>query len=383
MNDSFQKKLEAYENGELSGKDLEEFEKELEKLETYQSFLENDEMDDMPLDQKEKQIIKKGKWKARIQTTYFVILLFIGFTIITSILTSVYYAWGDPDRAEVLRNVVDHTLTVTNPYGYLSHSSLDSGNLYFNMELTTPKKKKIGDEIIEVGEYKSHFIFSFLRMREENHFGSISQSSPSFVFPGAGSDMTSDWRKLERLPEGTVTSAYVSFTDLLDTEEVYELFSEKEIDLLWLAVDSGAENADERNLGVIFNSIGFPSFPIWHDDDMILESREEEKGLFGSSVISEGYSSPTYREGDYDVLHQQFLKTLTFLQEHENLASRVIFGDLELEHKINYLEKEGIKHYGVVITGPTKEILSLQENDNISVLQIDESRLWNWMNRGE
>ncbi len=380
MSDSFQKKLEAYENGELSGKDLEEFEKELEKLETYQSFLEKDEADNIPLDQKEKQIIKKGKWKARIQTTYFVFLLFIGFTIVTSILTTVYYSWGNPDRAEVLRNVIIHTVTITEPYGYLSHSSINGG-YYFGMELTTPKKKKIGDEIIEVGEYQSHFLFSFVRTHEEKDFGSISQASPSFVFPGSGSSVTSDWRQLERLPEGTVTSAYVSFPRLLETEEVYEIFSGKDIDLLWLAVDSGAENMDERTEGVIFDSIGFPSYPIWHDDDMILDSREEEKGLFGSSVISEGYSSPTYLEGDYDVLHQQFLKTLKFLQEYENIASKVVFGDLELENKIRYLENEGIKHYGVVITGPTKEILTLEDNDSISVLQIDESRLWNWMSR--
>ncbi|WP_208585525.1 anti-sigma factor [Gracilibacillus suaedae] len=381
MNDSFQKKLEAYENGELTGKDLEEFEQELERLEAYQSILEKDETNNTTFDQKEKNIIKKGKWRARIQSAFFVILLFIGFTIVTSILTAVYYSWGNPDRADVLRNIVDHTLTVTEPYGYLSHSNLNSGNPYFNMEVTTPQKKQVGDEIIKIGEYHSHFLFSFLRRHNEDHFGSISQTSPSFVFPGAGSDATSDWEQLKRLPEGTVTSAFVSFTDLLDTEEVFQLFSDKEIDLLWLAVDSGAESVDKRNLGVVFESIGFPSFPIWHDNDMILQDRKEEKGLFGSSTISESYSSPSYQEGDYDVLQQQFIKTLKFLQGHENIASKVVTGDLELDSKISYLEEEGIKHYGVVITGPTKEILSLEENDAIAVLQIDEARLWNWMSR--
>ncbi|WP_018932145.1 anti-sigma factor [Gracilibacillus lacisalsi] len=381
MNDSFQKKLEAYENGELSGKDLEEFEHELKKLETLQTFLEKDDTDNIFLDQKEKQIIRKGKWRARIQTTFFVFLLFIGFTFISSILTSVYYAWGNPDRAEVLRNVVEHTLTITEPYGYLSGVNMNRGGLYFNMELSTPIKKQVGDEIFEVGEDQSHFFFSLLRRQEEERYRANSTTIPSFFYPDSGTTVISDWNQLEKLPEGTVTSAYVSFSNLMETEEVMKLFSGKNIDLLWLAVDLGAENVDKQAEGAIFETIGFPSFPIWHDDDMILHDRKEEKGSFGSSTISESYSSPSYQEGDYDVLHQQFIKTLKFLQGHENIASKVITGDLELENKISYLEEEGIKHYGVVITGPTKEILSLEEINAIAVLQIDEARLWNWMSR--
>ena len=40
MNNEFKRKLEAYEKGELSDGELEDFEKELEKLESYQEFLE-------------------------------------------------------------------------------------------------------------------------------------------------------------------------------------------------------------------------------------------------------------------------------------------------------------------------------------------------------
>lgn len=90
----------------------------------------------------------------------------------------------------------------------------------------------------------------------------------------------------------------------------------------------------------LFSSLlGFPSFPIWHDDDMILDSREEEKGLFGSRIVSEGHSSPDYTEGDQEVLHQQFLKTLYFLKNHERKANNLYFGKLALSKRIDYLIK--------------------------------------------
>ena len=43
MSNEFKRKLEAYEKGELSDTELEDFEKELEKLEKYQEFLEENE----------------------------------------------------------------------------------------------------------------------------------------------------------------------------------------------------------------------------------------------------------------------------------------------------------------------------------------------------
>ncbi|SFE30820.1 Sigma factor regulator C-terminal [Lentibacillus persicus] len=129
---------------------------------------------------------------------------------------------------------------------------------------------------------------------------------------------------------------------------------------------------------MFFDPIGFPSTPIWHEDNMITQSREEEDGLFGSKTISESASSPAYTEGDQDMLHDQFMKTLHFLQDHEKKADRLSFGDLHLDDRIDYLETNGILHYCAVITGPTKEILTLQDESSVAGLEVDEVELWNW-----
>ncbi|HHW38008.1 MAG TPA: hypothetical protein GXX18_12315 [Bacillales bacterium] len=378
MSDEFKRKLEAYEKGELSDIELEDFEKELEKLEKYQEFLEENSVEQIKdsngNEKRQQKILRRSKWKARLQTAFSALALILAFTIFSSILTAVYYSWGTPDRVDVFRNVIDYSLTVTDPYGYLGGTSTNTGP-FFGLNTERDLNKKVGDETVKVGELKTKFLFSMMSYPERINFGKVSDSNPNFLYPVGEVRNVSEWNKLERLPEGTVVSAYLSFAELIETKKVLQLFEGKEMDLIWLAVDTGLEGKNEQ---IIFDPIGFPSFPIWHDDDMILDSREVKKGLFGSKIVSEGHSSPDYIAGDQDVLHKQFLKTLYFLKDHERKANNFYFGKLELSKRIDYLETNGFKHYGVVITGPTKEILKLREEPWVEGLKVDEVSFWNW-----
>ena len=151
MSDEFKRKLEAYQNGELSGAKLEVFEKELDKLEVYQEFLqENERKDTIPKtnvvnDKKQKKILRRGKWQARFQTALTVFRhCFIAFTSGELLYLRLYITHrGEPDRVDVYRNVVDHTLTVTNPYGYLGGSSTNT-KPYFGLEATRELKQSGG-----------------------------------------------------------------------------------------------------------------------------------------------------------------------------------------------------------------------------------------------
>ncbi|UOQ87402.1 anti-sigma factor [Gracilibacillus salinarum] len=303
--------------------------------------------------------------------------LFIAFTIIAIIFTAIYYSWGKPDRLEVYRNIIDHTLTITDPYGYMGATSMHT-KTYFGLEATREQNKIVGHERIMVGEWQVNFLFSSMSLPEEENYGRQSQEQPAFAFPGLGTRGMSDWNQLENLSEGTVVSGYVSFSELLETKEVFDLLEGKNIDLLWLAVDTGGEDKVPTK-GTIFDPIGFPSFPIWHDDDFIVtEHSEEDSGWLGGKVVSESAVSPEYEEGDYAVLHEQFIKTLKFLKQHENKADKLVWGELNISERLNYLEEHGFQHYGAVITGPTKEILKLQNDDSIAELEVDEVAFWNW-----
>ncbi|WP_456274844.1 anti-sigma factor [Bacillus sp. AK031] len=388
MSDEFKRKLEAYEQGELSEAELEAFEKELEKLEEYQEYLQER---DIPInriktktmnDKRQPKIKRRGKWKSRFRTALTLGSFFILFTIVAGVFTGMYYSWGKPDRLQVFSNVIDHTLTITNPYGYLGGTSTNT-KAYFGLEATRDLNKMVGQDQLEVGEMKVDFLFSLMAVPEEQTYGRVSQDRPAFTFPGAGNRNMSDWDHLNELPEGTVASAYVSFSDLLETREVFDLFEGKNMDLLWLAVDTGVETKGFAE-GIIFEPVGFPGYPIWHDDDFVVTERhEEEGGWFGGKVISEGAESPEYETGDQNMLHKQFIKTLEFLEKHERKANRLVFGRLQLADQIDYLNDNGIHHYGAVITGPTKEILKLEEEELVAELEVDEVAFWNWTERQE
>ncbi|MFT8319983.1 MAG: anti-sigma factor [Bacillus sp. (in: firmicutes)] len=377
MSDEFKRKLEAYEKGELPAKEAEEIEKDLEKLEQYLEVMEEPitEVSKKPSlsEKKQKKIMKYSKWKARWLTAFSVFGIFIVFTIVSSIITNVFYAWGNPDRSEVYRNIIDYTLTVTDPYGQYGGGGSNT-TAYFGMEATRDLNKQVGSNMKKVGEIKTKFLFALMGNPVKTDYGTVSQNVPSFSYPGVGDENPQGWERLEKLPEETVVSAYLSFSKLMDTKEVLKQFEGKNMELIWLAVDTGKEGKEEN----FTDPIGFPGSPIWFEDDMILDSRVEEKGKFGSGTISESYSSPDYEEGDPQILHQQFMKTLTFLEKYEGKANKLYFGNLELSQRIKYLEKNGFQHYGVVITGPTKEVLKLQKEKWARDIAIDEVDLWNW-----
>jgi mRNA-degrading endonuclease RelE of RelBE toxin-antitoxin system len=381
MSEEFKRKLEAYEKGELAGRELEAFEKELAKLEQYQRAIEDkpDRLESRnkpyPFDfNKQQKIIRKSKWKARIQTGFTVVGLFVLVTIISAIFTSIYYAWGEPDRGEVYRNVIDYTLTVTEPYGDLGGTSVNT-KPFFGMEATRELKKRVGKESIKIGELEVNFLLSLMAVPNRTEFGRETQSPAYFILPEVKEVVNSDWNQLEKLPEGTVASVYLSFHEHLQSKEVEAMFSDRPIDLIWYAVDTGIELKESD--GYVFEAFGFPSFPIWHDEDMIQETREES-GSFLFGTVSESYSSPPYEEGDQEVLHEQFMKTLTYLKDYENKAKQLTYHPFHLEEQISYLETNGISHYGAVVTGPTKELLALQEEPEIRSMLVDEVELWNW-----
>lgn len=51
---------------------------------------------------------------------------------------------------------------------------------------------------------------------------------------------------------------------------------------------------------------------------------------------------------------------------------------LELSKRISFLEKNGRKTYGAVVTGPKVEVEKLMSYEKVRKLKVGEARLWNW-----
>lgn len=59
-------------------------------------------------------------------------------------------------------------------------------------------------------------------------------------------------------------------------------------------------------------------------------------------------------------------------------ANYQFLGFSYLQERYDYIQANGFKVYGAVITGPTKELLKLREEPGIYQVQLGDVELWNW-----
>lgn len=377
MNDDFKQKLERYDKDDMSPEEKREFENEMNAKEEQwmKPTLEKT---------KQRKILRASKWKARIGTALTAIPILLLIMMVSSFLTNIYYhgfSTGlseEYTRSQKLADVINFSQLITDPFAEKYGAGTEVGT-FFKIEVNKELRKQVGKEFFTVGEMKVDFLFSKMGPVEKRYYGSNKDSITEFQHPSLVSeykfDSSSEWERLEMLPEGTVATAFISFNELMSTEKVFEQFKGKDIELIWFPVNIAGEMDDYHSI----SNIGFPNYPIFHTDDWTLTSRTEERSLFGST-ITEGRSAPSYEEGDTKMLHKQFKKTLHFLKDYQKDFNQlqVMHNDIKLNEVVLYLEKNDISHHGVVITGPTKEVLSLKEEEWIGAIQVDEVALWNW-----
>ncbi|TCZ80074.1 hypothetical protein E0485_04245 [Paenibacillus albiflavus] len=384
MSEDFKNKLNRYTEGQMSDEEKLAMEQELEKLEIYQQYIDTQlggeqQQTSSSSNKKESAIIRKGKWKARLHSAMTVISLLIIFSVFSGIVTTVFYQWGD--RSEIYAEVVKSAISVTQPNVRVNGVGINSG-IFYRMNLHGEIVKQIGNSNLTIGQYSQSFLFGLPGLFEATYYNEKKTSNiVPFQMPNTSNNKNSgDWSILEKLPEGTVSEVYLSLDQLYTTDELLsKLEPVNDITPLWFAADVGAL---EREGGYIDESIGFPYFPQWLSNEWtLLESTTTKTGLF-TSMTSSSRQSPTLQAyGSGDIRDQHFMNTLRLLQQYKRIANNVSHSDLRnIDDNIQYLEKNGVKLYGVVVTGPTKEILKLKDLQWISVMRMGEARLWNISN---
>ncbi|KOP65222.1 hypothetical protein AMS62_08145 [Bacillus sp. FJAT-18019] len=416
MSEDFKQRLKDYEDGKLSDEEKMEVEREIEKLEEYQAYV-NELMDQAEADnnkrahakgkpsglspKKEKRIVRRGKWKARISNTLTVLSAFLAISIISSILTALFYGMGDPSRNDKYRDAIASAISISHPNIDVSLNS--QGKVFFMQEVYGDMKKRVGDDRVTVGEYSVNFLFGLPSVKEDWN-GLSTGTSQVFQRPDgkseasaladaengsgqqsakeqkkdASSAKSGDWSRLKKLPEGTVAEAYVSFNRFFSTDELLKEFENLDMEAIWFAVDTGPDDRFGGHDGIISDPVGFPAMPVWHNDDLTVTSYGEEKsGWFGKVSFSGGHYPSLETYGDGELRNEHFMKSLRLLQEYELIADRVA-PFIDIDASLAYVEQHGVQLYGAVVTGPVKELLTLREVSWVQDLRVGEVRLWNW-----
>jgi len=383
MSEEFKKKLRDYEDGKLSAEEREEVEKEIEKMEAYQSHMDElmgkenkaDAETGGPL--KEARIIRKGKWKARLNTAFSVLGIALFVTVISAMITGFFYSWGEPNRADRYRDAVKSAVAVTRPNAEVILNA--KGNIFFIMDFIGKIRKQIGDERAVVGDFKLSFLLGQPGIEQTAWISEPAHIS-AFRFPGTPrADSRQEWSRLEKLPEGTVTEAFLSFDRMFTTDELLQQFQNKNMTPVWFAADTGLEK--KQGDSSVWNPVGFPYNPLWHHDDLQITSyKEEGSGWFGKIVSKGGHYPAIETYGSGELRNENFMKTLRLLQDYKSVT-KALAPSLQIDSAVQYLEENGVQLYGAVVTGPTKEVLKLRQEPWVASVRVGEVRLWNWQDR--
>lgn len=398
MSEEFKEKLRKYSEGSLTESEQAEIEAELEKLEAYQVYLDElveredpqDRRDsagkpdllemkmsknkDKKASNKEKRIIRRGKWKARFSNTMTVLSAFLAFTVISSIITAVYYSTGD--RGDRYREVLTSAISVSRPNTTVQLNS--NAKVYFRTEYSGRLLKQVGGEEVDAGSYSTQLLFGLGGVGTYNWTDEQASRQYAFFYPQEGKspdvDDSQEWERLDKLPEGTVAEAYLSFDRLYGTDELLKKLEPLNLLPVWFAVDDG-QNTSEF---MVTAPLGFPYQTVWLEEEMeVQEVSTTKRGWFGSVTSSSSVSPGVESYGSGELREENFLRKLRLMQKYKTL-SRNAAPFINVNESLDYLEEHGVHLYGAVVTGPVKELLKLKGTPWISNIRVGEVRLWNW-----
>lgn len=301
---------------------------------------------------KVKRAISFSKWKL-ILTTLTVALLIIPTCYI---FTFMYYAFGT--KSTTLMDVSSKTLYITEPNTTLEELEFDMNFSLFSMELSFEQYKQIGNEFYPANDYALKFVLNDLVKKETNSY--LEKTYPKYpmqtnqwiAHPNNTVEFNSEheWRVLSGLPDETVVEAYLSFDDQYQIEKIVKEMNQ--IDVTWAAIYTGVEEEMLSANGNIVSPIGYPVQP------------------------DETYWSPFRNSTSHE---ETFLTMLKEIEPYEPIAVKVSsHKNLELRERIDYIEQNGFKTYGVVVTGPKNEIEALRDLPIVLHMKLGEVKLWNW-----
>jgi len=335
-------------------------------------------------DGKQKKILRRAKYKNRFSMAVFLLLLFAVFQIAGTFISSIFFtAGGENSRIYKTQRtaalLIESTFpNVTMPARSMSHFFSGAGfghsTIYIKPYLAAfgefALQKQVGKDKQVIGYLHINQLFSFMNTVWQWQNGSYDYYL-YFYHPDQISDYYLEqnniiWETLEKLPEGTVGELAVSFKQTLTIAEAMQLLSNFDLDITWYAVETGFE----KN-----NRSGDHASPL-----------SAFSGIWGvphsSTHMLSQYSSISSQ--DSGVRENYLLDSLEFLLKNERIAKKVYRGnpqELKLDERCAYVKKHGVNVYGVVVTGPSKELLKLKEIENIRFPALGEIQLWNWYNR--
>ena len=309
-----------------------------------------------------KKMIRRAKIKNRLSIFGTILLLFVFLIVFSSLVTGFFYSWNDKmDRASLV-NQTHFQMTSNN---MVLEPSVMETTMFMGVQYDFHVKKKIGKEFMYLTKQEPRLFFN--RIMNMKFDEPVSLTDMYFVNRNASVNYNEEyiaaWENLEKLPEGTVSELAVTFNKGLSYNELFAVLGNYDIDLAWAGIET------DRFEGAV-DEILYPGIDVIGFNENSLFDFINVKGVF------------SIEDGDGEHREEIVIDALQFLVENESYVKQLNrLSDIKAfdpNAVLAYIEEHGINLYGAILTGPTKELLKLQNEEVILYSSMGEVEFWNW-----
>lgn len=347
--EKFNDLLTKYKKGNLSKEEENLFESELDKYESYQDFLDDKTKNDIKKtdsnypNNEHMRSLNRSKRKAIISNALMAMALFLMILPICTIFSFIYYGYGISDsRGNNFIQVAADTISITEPNTTVDFQNISVSVGLLSMQGQFDVYKQIGNS----QEYLRTDDLTLFLNKVDQPRRLRNPNNPKFSHPNNKSITTNNVNQyLHNLSDGTVSEIYISLDTFYSEEEIEDLFRDIDLEILWYAVNTGTENNSNHT------PIGYPAMD--SDINSSFNSKEDN--------------------------NKQFIKVLNFLNKYQNWTEMITKNSsLNINETTKFIDKNGIEIYGVVVTGPTKELLKIKDIPAVTNQDLGGVELWNW-----
>ncbi|WP_434166344.1 anti-sigma factor [Bacillus thuringiensis] len=367
----FKKLWEKYEKGTLTHNEQEQLENHIETCEECESYLDKLLSKSEPIKKRlPPQNLKvpfwKIKWKQRWQTVSFVLAVCIAIYFIGHFSSSLYFY--NMKNLTKVDEIPSLALEATMPNSRSAGGSIKI-KPFFRTENEMDLYKTVGKKEIPIGTVTTRSFLSSVTVSNPSWENKPYSKKLSFVHPKIKEEASLKesskkvWDTLGKIHEGTVAEVAISFDKAYTLQEVesilYSAFEAQEMPPtpLWYALDTGQERINE--------------------DDFILHSGEIIGFREHINLPENEAKRPKTKEGEVI----EMMRILSINKETVSKTTQTPEKELNLDKRYQYVKDNGVKVYGIVITGPSKELLKLQNSPHVRYATLGDIEVWNWFDQ--
>lgn len=333
-------------------------------------------------EEKAKKIVQQHKKrfsiKFALQTIRILFLVFIIFAVYKMTISIIY------DQTTIgKRTAYYQQLAIDWTYPELSTTLLSNSQQeitpFLTQKISMPLVKPVGksDEVVANLSLRKPVFTAFTTV-EIDRFIPHNDTDSLFQFdlpidPRTDQVLTGQnspevWQTLEKLHDGHVANMAFSVDDYYTPSELIELLSNYDLDILWMPLymgelqkfsEGGSGGEDGQTLSI-------------HQPWGLASAREIDEDFMGGALAS------VLDQDSIDVSEQAMLENMEKMLNKNRKTAERLLNTKNLQKRFDYVQKEGFRAYGAVVTGPVKELLKLKELEEIRGAQLGDIKPWNW-----